>query len=189
MPASFPTALLGAAMAAAPAAATSPAPEHLHFADDGAIPNSRLPLLLYRDAFAARGDAGAAWLERRFAENGWTGAWRWTIYPFHHYHSNTHEVLGVHAGSATLQLGGEQGRAVRVQAGDVLVIPAGVGHKRLDASAEFQVVGAYPGGREPDLMRGEPEERPAADARIGQVPLPARDPLLGEAAGLRQAWR
>lgn len=177
--------LLGAAMSLAPAQAPSP-PERLQFADDGTIPNNPLPLLLYRAAFDARGEAGAAWLERRFADNGWRGAWRWTIYPFHHYHSTTHEVLGVFAGSATLRLGGEHGRTVQVQAGDVIVVPAGVGHRRLDASADFQVVGAYPDGREPDLMRGEPGERPAADARIARVPLPAHDPL-GQ-AGLRQAW-
>lgn len=175
-------------MGIAPAVAATSAPEAIVFHDDGSIPNNRLPLLLYRHAFSARGDAGARWLEQRFASNGWTGAWRWTVYPFHHYHSNTHEVLGVFSGSATLQLGGEQGQSVDVAAGDVIVIPAGVGHKRLKASEDFQVVGAYPDGRSPDLMRGEPGERPAADQRIAQVPLPARDPLLGE-GGLRTLWR
>ncbi|WP_066093390.1 cupin domain-containing protein [Xanthomonas massiliensis] len=171
------------------AAAAVPAPQALHFADDGTIPNSRLPLLLYRHAFASGGSAGADWLQARFAENGWTNSWRWTVYPFHHYHSNTHEVLGVFAGTATLQLGGEAGRAVDVAAGDVIVIPAGVGHKRLRSSPDFEVVGAYPDGRSPDLMRGEPGERPAADARIAAVPVPARDPLLGADDGLRRLWR
>ncbi|MCD7099293.1 cupin domain-containing protein [Stenotrophomonas sp. MMGLT7] len=181
---------LAASMTVLDAAAASPAtpPQTLVFDDDGSIPNSRLPLLLYRGAFAARADAGARWLEQRFASNGWTGAWRWTVYPFHHYHSNTHEVLGVFSGSATLQLGGENGQAVEVAAGDVIVIPAGVGHKRLRASDGFQLVGAYPDGRSPDLMRGEDGERPAADLRIAQVPLPARDPLLGE-GGLCSLWR
>jgi uncharacterized protein YjlB len=180
--------VLSAAMASTPAAATAP-PECLHFDDDGVIPNSALPLLLYRGAFRADGDAGARWLEQRFADNGWRGAWRWTVYPFHHYHSTSHEVLGVSAGHATLQFGGEHGRAVEVRAGDVVVIPAGVGHKRLQASAGFQVVGAYPDGRAADLLRGDPGERPAADRRIAELPLPDADPLLGKAGGTALLWR
>lgn len=180
---------MGGASASTPAV-TSPtsAPEQLHFEDDGSIPNSALPLLLYRAAFQARGEAGARWLEQRFADNGWTGAWRWTVYPFHHYHSVTHEVLGVFAGEATLQFGGEHGRAVEIQAGDVVVIPAGVGHRLLRGSEDFQVVGAYPGGREPDLLRGEPGERPDADQRIAQVEKTDADPLLGRDGGIAALW-
>lgn len=185
-----PLLLTLAAMVAGTANSAAPAaPETLQFRDDGGIPNSRLPLLLYRQAFAARGDAGAQWLEQRFADNGWSGSWRWTVYPFHHYHSNTHEVLGVFRGRARLQLGGDGGQAVEVRAGDVILIPAGVGHKRLSGSDDFQVVGAYPGGLAPDLMRGDPSERPAADQRIAQVPLPERDPLLGADGGLRVLWQ
>lgn len=44
-------------------------PEKLYFKDDGTIPNSRYPLLLYRQAFVARDAAGAAWLENHFATN------------------------------------------------------------------------------------------------------------------------
>jgi uncharacterized protein YjlB len=65
--------------------------------------------LLYRNAFSDRGNKGADWLEKKFAANNWTNSWRWGVYPFHHYHSNTHEVLGVFRGSALLHLGGEKG--------------------------------------------------------------------------------
>ena len=177
--------LLAAAALARPAAVE---PEVYHFADDGHIPNSRYPLLVYRQAFAERGAAGAAWLEQHFAANNWTNSWRNGVYPFHHYHSTSHEVLGVYAGSAQLQLGGEQGRAVAVQAGDILVIPAGVGHKKLSASVDFGVVGAYPDGRQWDLLRGEPGERPRADHNIAALPRPGTDPLLGPAGGLRRQW-
>jgi len=44
-------------------------------------------------------------------------------FSFAHYHSTTHEALGVYRGSATLRLGGEHGKNVEVHAGDVIVIP------------------------------------------------------------------
>jgi len=163
-------------------------PETFFFKDDGVIPNNKLPLLVYHDAFAARGDKGAEWLEEKFASNNWTNNWRWGVYPFHHYHSNTHEVLGVFSGSAQLHLGGEKGKKVIVHAGDIVVIPAGVGHKCLEHSDDFTVVGAYPNGLNPDLNRGEPGERPQTDKNIAAVPLPETDPLLGKNGGLLDAW-
>ncbi|HXB07100.1 MAG TPA: cupin domain-containing protein [Puia sp.] len=162
-------------------------PEKFLFKDDGMIPNSKYPLLVYRNAFAARGGEGAAWLEERFAANNWTNSWRNGIYPFHHYHSTSHEVLGIYSGKALLHLGGEQGRKVEVAAGDILVIPAGVGHKNLNAE-DLGVVGAYPDGRSWDVNRGLPGERPQTDKNIAALPLPERDPLLGQENGVSRIW-
>ena len=163
-------------------------PEKLYFKDDGTIPNSHYPLLLYRQAFAARDAAGAAWLESHFAANNWTNSWRNGVYPFHHYHSTSHEVLGVYAGSALLHLGGENGQKVRVQVGDILVIPAGVGHKNL-GSDNLGIVGAYPDGRHWDVNRGLPGERPQTDKNIAALPIPGTDPLLGKSGGLLSSWQ
>jgi uncharacterized protein YjlB len=164
-------------------------PEALFFKDDGLIPNNKYPLLVYRNAFTERGNKGADWLESRFAVNNWTNTWRWGVYPFHHYHSNTHEVLGVFKGNALLHLGGEKGQKVNVQEGDIIVIPAGVGHKCISHSDDFTVVGAYPDGLSPDLKRGEKGERPQADQNIAAVPLPSTDPLLGKNTGLVSSWK
>ena len=164
-------------------------PQQLVFKDDGAIPNSTLPLLLYREAFAANTKDLASAIEQRFAENDWTGSWRAGVYPFPHYHSTTHEVLGVFGGSATLRLGGAQGTTVKVGPGDVIVIPAGVGHQNLGSSADFSVVGAYPGGRRWDLLRGLPGERPQADRNIAAVPLPDNDPLYVPNGPLKRIWK
>lgn len=163
-------------------------PEKLLFKDDGQIPNSHYPLLLYRQAFVARNAEGAAWLENQFAKNNWTNSWRNGVYPFHHYHSTSHEVLGVYAGTALLHLGGEAGQKVKVQAGDIIVIPAGVGHKNL-GSDNLGIVGAYPDGRNWDVNRGVPGERPQTDKNIAALPIPTTDPLLGKSAGLPSIWR
>jgi len=164
-------------------------PERFKFKDDGVFPNSDLPLLLYRQAFSTEAEDGASVIEQSFAENNWTNSWRNGVYPFTHYHSTTHEVLGVYSGSATLHLGGENGKNVEVHAGDVIVIPAGVAHQNIGARDDFGVVGAYPDGREWDLLRGLPSERPEADQRIAALPIPDNDPIYGAEGPLRQIWK
>ena len=163
-------------------------PDTLYLEDDGLIPNNSLPLLIYQDAFKERGMDGARWLEKRFRQNNWLNSWRNGVFSYHHYHSNTHEVLGVYSGSAKLHMGGESGIEVEVSAGDVIIIPAGVGHKNLGASRDFGVVGAYPNGNSYDLRTGEEGERPQADQNIKKVAKPAMDPLTGDDKGLVEIW-
>jgi uncharacterized protein YjlB len=163
-------------------------PETALFKDDGVIPNNRLHLLLYRGVLPIAGEDPATRVVEVFAANNWTNSWRNGIYPFHHYHSTSHEVLGVYRGSVTVRLGGEQGRDFNVRAGDVIVIPAGVGHKNLGASDDFGVVGAYPDGRDWDLLTGKPGERPQADKNIASLPIPDNDPVFGAEGPLRGIW-
>ena len=163
-------------------------PEQLNFEDDGIFPNSPLPLLFYRQALASNTEDPASIFEERFAENDWTNSWRNGVYPFPHYHSTSHEVLGIYSGAANLRLGGENGQNVHVQTGDVIVIPAGVAHQNISASDDFGVVGAYPGGRDWDLLRGLPGERPKADHNIATLPTPDNDPIYGSKGPLRRVW-
>jgi uncharacterized protein YjlB len=144
------------------------------------VPNHpRFPVLIYRDV-PGIADAGAA--RALFSEHGWGGSWVDGILPFHHYHSTSHEALAVVAGRATVELGGPQGEAFEVSAGDVLVLPAGTGHRRATSAAGFTVVGAYPAGQENyDLLRGDdPAETEAARARIAALPAPSGDPVGGD---------
>ena len=157
--------------------------------DDGVIPNNpALPLLLYRQAVTLPEHDPAAVFEALFTTNGWPAAWRNGIFPFHHFHSTAHEALGVYRGSATACFGGESGVVVTVAAGDVVVIPAGVGHKAIEASPDLGIVGAYPSGTGPDLCRGAPGERPRCLEAIARVAVPDRDPLCGAAGPLRRHW-
>ncbi len=162
----------------------------LELTDDGTFPNNaERPALLYRSAFQLPASQPERLIERCFHEHGWTNGWRDGVYDCHHYHSEAHEVLGCYSGSAKVQLGGPQGEIVEVQAGDVVVIPAGVAHKRIEASRDFRVVGCYAGGRDYDMNYGKPGERPKADASIARVPLPECDPVYGKGGPLREHWR
>jgi uncharacterized protein YjlB len=160
-------------------------PETHRFEDDGGIPNSPLPVLVYHGVSEAH-DAGAC--EALFAACGWIGAWRDGIFSFHHFHSTAHEVLGIVSGSALVMLGGPGGRQLQVIAGDVLVLPAGTGHCNLGSRRGFLVVGAYPGGMRWDIRRGEPAEHDEVVANIRAVPLPDRDPVLGGEGPLVKLW-
>jgi uncharacterized protein YjlB len=153
--------------------------------DDGAIPNSALPVLIYHDVEAAN---DASTCERLFARNGWLGAWRDGIFAFHHFHSTAHEVLGIVAGSASVALGGPRGRTFEVRAGDVLVLPAGTGHCNKGSSDDLVVVGAYPDGMRWDLRRGDPAEHDEVLANIRAVPLPRADPVQGPGGQLSALW-
>jgi uncharacterized protein YjlB len=160
-------------------------PDTFVFTDDGAIPNSSLPLLVYRQAVPA--DAAA--IERIFTANRWPAAWRGPVHPFHHFHSEAHEVLGVAEGETRVQFGGPNGQVLTVRAGDVVVVPAGVGHCRQSQSDGLVIVGAYPDNTpHRDLRRGDPAEHTEVVHNVGAVPLPTADPVSGATGPLPRIW-
>lgn len=160
-----------------------------HFADDGDVPNNaRLPLIVYAGAIDANAADVAAAFEALFAANGWGDGWRDGIFPFHHYHSTAHEVLGIASGAAEVRFGGESGETLSVKAGDAVLIPAGVGHKRLSSDPGLLVIGAYPPGQHPDLMREGAEDKAGIRRRVAAVVMPPRDPVVGEGGPMQRLW-
>jgi uncharacterized protein YjlB len=171
----------------APSGRRVASPETHTFDDDGAIPNSPLPVILYRGALAR--DADAVAYEALFARHGWLGAWRDGIFDFHHFHSTSHEVLGIARGTVSVALGGPTGAQLELASGDVAILPAGTGHCNAGSSGELLVVGAYPSGMSWDLRRGDPAERNEVLENIAQVPVPDQDPVQGEYGALTELWR
>ena len=166
-------------------------PESFSFADDGSIPNNpKLPFLIFRGALDFKGSANPeALVEKTFAANQWGEMWRNGIYPYVHYHSRTHEVMGLARGRAKVRFGGQGGREVDLFAGDVCVLPAGTGHQGLWASPDLMVIGAYPPAGTYDLCRGSKAEHAKAIIAIAEVPLPTTDPVFGPAGPLIRLWR
>ncbi len=159
------------------------------FEDDGRIPNNpNLPLLLYPRVLY-ESEQQPSRCKELLTKNSWGGAWVDGVFSYHHYHSTSHEVLCMLSGRASIDFGGPEGETVEVQAGDVVVIPAGVGHRNGGSSGDFSVVGAYPRGQESyDLCTGEEGERPEVLENIRDVPLPEADPLFGEDGPLLRHW-
>ncbi|MEL4014696.1 cupin [Dryocola clanedunensis] len=152
----------------------------------GGVPNSALPLLLYHHVSHEAQLAGA--FESLFASNGWPPRWRYTVFTYTHFHSNTHEVLGVFAGSARIQFGGESGPIVDISRGDAVLIPAGVGHKQIEASEDFMCVGAYPEGCSPDKYLDQQEVPAEVRDHLAKVAMPACDPVTGKKGGIQEFW-
>jgi uncharacterized protein YjlB len=163
----------------------------LYFVDDGDIPNHpRWPLIVYSGVFDAKTlDDSVTAFDDLFAQNNWTVGFRNGIYPFVHCHSNAHEALGVARGRATVKFGGEAGRALHIQAGDALLLPAGTGHQLLTGSADLLVIGAYPDGPNRDLMREGEREKGLIRSRIASVPKPNTDPIKGNAGPMVSMWK
>ena len=136
------------------------------------------PLLVYPQV---TGSISPEYFENLFTRNRWPAAWRNGVFPFHHYHPNSHEVLGVYEGEVTVQFGGDAGPGRNGHPGDVIVLPAGTAHKKLSARGSLGIVGAYPEGSRPEKKRG-------FEKHGGEAPLPACDPVHGPGGPLFKYW-
>ena len=161
-----------------------------HLAASGGIPNHpRWPLLVYPDVVAIAGSDPAAAFETLFDRNGWPAAWRNGVYPFHHFHCDAHEALGVYSGEVTAQFGGDGGVVITARPGDVIVLPAGTGHKKLSSRGALGIVGAYPAGQSPDMCTPLLSSSQRSAAAVARVALPQGDPVYGEAGPLFTHWK
>jgi uncharacterized protein YjlB len=166
---------------------------HLIPADEGFPNNALLPLLVYQKAIHIPDEGDQQRLEKQIIElfetNEWVNAWVDSVYTYHHFHSTAHEVLGVVKGSARIQFGGPNGIGVLLEAGDAVVIPAGVAHKAIDLYDDFLCIGAYPAGQDYDIRKGELEEINEVNKNIKSLELPLADPIYGVEGPLMMNWK
>jgi uncharacterized protein YjlB len=159
------------------------------FVDDGLVPNSKMPFLVYKRAVDVDNDHPEKTIEGLFGANGWGAMWRNGVYDYLHYHATVHEVLGIARGNAVVRFGGDNGTELEIAAGDVAILPAGTGHQCLSSSADFSVVGAYPPGPPVEITRATTENHAKALKTIPNVKLPKTDPVLGENGPLVRLWK
>jgi uncharacterized protein YjlB len=180
--------------------------EHILIPSSDVSPNNgALPLILYKAAVEFGDREPEAVFEEIFWGNAWADGFRDGTFPFHHYHSAAHEVVGVARGTAVLQFGGPDGPHVEVAAGDACVIPAGVVHRRIDDAPGYSVVGAYPHHQVPDCCvmsqaaadaaGAELEVKLIGEAQLAAVKttiaatvLPITDPLSGSSGPIADLW-
>lgn len=105
------------------------------------------------------------------------------MYKTTHYHSTSHEILCIVSGRAKLCFGGEENPekvTPTVQKGDVIILPAGVGHRLLEEmESPFQMVGSYPKGCSWDMCYGNEGEEAKA-RQIEKLGWFERDPVYGD---------
>jgi uncharacterized protein YjlB len=119
------------------------------------VPNSPLPVLVYRSALPS--NPTAASIRELLEPNDWIQGGVFKHYPAHHFHSVTHECYAVFKGKSRLLLGkgpldlgkgcndeGSVDTEVVLGVGDVIVLPAGVAHCCLESEDGYEYVGLYP---------------------------------------------
>lgn len=163
--------------------------EVLYFKDDGITPNNKLPVIIYRDVSKNVKINTNISIRTFFESNNWTNNWADIIMTKNHYHSTTHEVIGINKGKVSLKLGGKHGSIVSIKSGDVILIPAGVGHYSLGNEEFYEAIGGYPNGEEWDMIFDEKDKYAVAIERIRQIPIPKKDPIFGSDGLLFEYWK
>ncbi|WP_072388440.1 cupin domain-containing protein [Hyphomicrobium sp. CS1BSMeth3] len=154
---------------------------------NGRVPNSRFPLVIYRGGITEP----PLEMEAKLRRNEWPPDWHTSfgMYPKHHFHSDAHELIAVTRGTLNGRFGGHDGIDVMLSMGDLVVIPAGVGHFGVSITDDLRLTGAFPlGFGIHDFRLGYPDEYTRMVARSRRVPLPSMDPLHGAGGPLVELW-
>ncbi|KAI9705865.1 MAG: hypothetical protein M1836_005271 [Candelina mexicana] len=177
------------------------------------VPNSPLPVLLYRSALPPNPTASNTRVA--LENNGWLQGGVFKTVTAHHYHSVTHECYAIFRGSSKLLLGrgplddAEGAVEVDVRAGDVIVLPAGVAHCSLSSEGDYEYLGLYPKVRviqikidgmsviaseqgsppwDNNFCKAGPDETEEKARACRNVPLPDYDPVFGVGGPLVDIW-
>ncbi|WWC60682.1 uncharacterized protein I303_103258 [Kwoniella dejecticola CBS 10117] len=154
------------------------------------FPNTSLrpfPFMIYHSVFpSSTSSVSASSIEAHLRKVGIVEpAWRYTMYTQHHYHSTVDEVLVVYSGAARLCFGGGPANPDKVEVdasvGDVMIVPAGVGHGLLEDKGGFGMVGSYPkGSGNWDMCTGQKGEKENQWEIIKNLEWLKGDPIYGD---------
>ncbi|KAH6962835.1 hypothetical protein DER45DRAFT_551930 [Fusarium avenaceum] len=152
-------------------------------------PNSRLPILVYRNVLPYPRTEETA--TEFLTTHRWEKRGTWGHIGIRHFHPNSHECYGIFQGSSTLLLGKIQageGMKVPVKAGDVVLLPAGTAHSSTQSSLDYKYIGVYP--QDCPRWRNETGKRPSKEfiPVIQKVDLPEDDPVYGKDGPVTLLW-
>lgn len=163
----------------------------IYLSENEPFPNNAYPVLYFENVLSEvlEEDYTAEEVLKLFELNGYTNGWVNGIMERHHFHSNAHEALACTNGEVRVQLGGPHGEMVTFRKGDVVLLPAGTSHKKLDATENFEIVGAYPtSDPEHDFQYGDTDSYDEIKERISLVDKPETDPVTGSPANIETYW-
>lgn len=128
--------------------ATQVEPEVYWLPSSSYLPNSRYPVLVYRNVVPT--DQGPEAIKAVVEKNKWLARGTWGHIPKMHYHTTTHECYAPISGSTTVCYGiwesDDPEKAVKfdLRVGDVEVHPAGTGHSHVESTPDYKYFGFYP---------------------------------------------
>ena len=163
----------------------------IQLSENRPFPNNTLPVLYYEKALTEVfvEEYTAEDVIELFERNGYVDGWVNGIMDKHHFHSTAHEALACTKGEVTVQLGGPNGEIIKVRKGDVVLLPAGTSHKKLDASENFEIVGAYPeNDHEVDFQYGDDNVYDTVRDNIAKVKQPLTDPVSNSPKDIHELW-
>ncbi|KAL4767068.1 hypothetical protein BDW60DRAFT_227067 [Aspergillus nidulans var. acristatus] len=157
-------------------------------------PNSQLPVLHYRNVLPSHPSEET--VTQFLTANQWEKRGTWGHITIRHFHPNSHECYGIFRGSSKLLLGAGAGdRAggfeLSVQAGDVIVLPAGIAHSCVESSEDYQYIGVYPQRcpRWRNEMGNRPIDLRSLREETERVAIPEADPVYGAGGPLLALWK
>lgn len=163
----------------------------IYLKEEEPYPNNTLPVLYFENVLTGALEDGYTGEDvlQLFINNGYTNGWKGGIMNRHHFHSTAHEALACTAGEVRVQLGGENGEMLTIRKGDVVLLPAGTAHKKLEATEEHVIVGAYPlNDSDYDFQYGDASDYEAIKESIQNVKIPDTDPVTGAPGNIQQYW-
>ncbi|PSK34304.1 hypothetical protein B9Z65_8630 [Elsinoe australis] len=159
------------------------------------VRNSRLPVLVYRNVLPRPHHQPSA--RAALEKNDWIQGGVFKHYPTHHYHTVTHECYAVFKGKTRYLVGkgplddAAKGIEFDLEAGDLVIQPAGVAHCNLESSDDFEYIGVYPQGSphwDNNWCRVDAEETHEKSLTAEQIPIPSTDPVYGTNGPLVDIW-
>lgn len=112
------------------------------------VPNSTLPVLVYRNVLPADLNVDSA--TKALEVNNWMKGGVFKHFPAAHFHSNTPECYAALSGWTKCQYGvgpldtEEYAVAFEMRAGDIAVHAPGVAHRNVESSDDYEYLGVYP---------------------------------------------